>query len=237
MTTSFSPRGAARAAGLLYLIVILLGAFAEAFVRQNLIVGGDAAATAANLLANEGLYRLGFVADLLPLLCNVLLAVLFYALFRVVSRGAAALAVLFSLIGTAVQASILLFHLAPLTILHGGPALAALPADQAQSLAYLCFRLQSVGYNIALAFFGCFGLLLGSLIWRSGFMPRLIGVLMMIAGFCYFLNSMLGFVAPSLASMLLLMPCLLGEGSLTLWLLLKGVNVERWEARRVAAGL
>ncbi|MDB5707891.1 MAG: hypothetical protein JWN66_5007 [Sphingomonas bacterium] len=235
MTNSSSPRRWARGIGLLYLIVIIGGGFAEAFVRQKLLVPGDAAATAANILANEELYRIGFVADLVPLLCNVALAILFYGLFKVVNKPVAALAILFSLIGTAVQGAVLLLHLMPLMLLAPGPALSAIPVEQLQALAYLSFRLQANGYNIALAFFGCFGLCLGWLIFTAGFMPRILGVLMGIAGFCYFTNAMLGFLAPSFTSMLLLMPCLLGEGSLTLWLLFAGVDAAKWEARAALA--
>lgn len=109
MTSEMSPRRDARIAGLLYLIVIVAGAFAQAYVRQRLVVPGDAAATAANLVANEQLYQWGFVADLIPLLCNVILAVIFYQLFSVVNRSIAALAVLFALLGTAIQAAVLVF--------------------------------------------------------------------------------------------------------------------------------
>jgi hypothetical protein len=229
-----APRAAARLAGLLYLVVIVCGAFAEAGVRQRLMVHGDAAATAANIVANAQLYRWGFVADLVPLLCNMVLAVIFYRLFAPVNRGVAALVVLFSVVGSAIQASALLYHLEPLMLLTGGSALAAIPAAQLQAMAYFALRMQVAGYNIALVFFGCFGLSLGWLIWRSRFLPRLLGVLMAIAGACYFTNAMLGFVAPPLASMLLLLPCLIGEGGLTLWLLIAGVDPAKWEARVAA---
>jgi hypothetical protein len=225
-----SPRLAARAAGLLYLIVILGGGFAEAYVRQKLIVSGNPAATAANILAHEQLYRWAFVADLIPLLCNVLLAVIFYFLFRIVSKSLAGLVVFFSLIGTAIQASVLLYHLAALMVLKG-PVASSLGMAHSEALAYFMLRLQSFGYNIALVFFGCFGLCMGALILKSGFLPRVLGILMAIAGFCYFTNSMLSFVAPSLSSVLLLMPCLIGEGGFMLWLLAFGVNAERWSSR------
>lgn len=232
MDGDFSPRLAARAAGMLYLIVILCGAFAEAYVRQRLVVPGDAAATAANILANEQLYRLGFVADLVPLLCNVVLAVLFYRLFGIVNRSVTALAIMFSLVGSAVQAAVLLFHLAPLLLLKGNPGLSAIPAGELQALAYLALRLQANGYAIALTFFGCFGVSLGYVVFKSGFIPRFVGVLLMIAGLGYFTNAMLGYVAPSLSSMMLLVPpCLLGEGAFTLWLLLVGVDAAKWHGR------
>jgi hypothetical protein len=233
--SEMSPRRDARIAGLLYLFIIVAGAFAQAYVRQGLVVPGDAAATGANLVANEQLYRWGLVADLLPLLCNVILAVIFYRLLSVVNRSVAALAVLFSLLGTAIQATVLVFHIAPMLVLTGGPALGALTEPQVQALAYLSLRSQTDGYSIALVFFGCFGLSLGYLIVRSTFMPRLIGVLMGIAGFCYFTNSLVSLVAPSLSSVLFLLPALVGEASLTLWLIFKGVDSARWESQAASA--
>ena len=232
-----SPRLKARIAGFLYLVIILCGAFAEAFVRQRLIVSADVAATAANILAQEQLFRLGFIADLIPLLCNMLLAVIFYDLFKVVNRNLAALVVLFSLVGTAIQGSVLLYHLVPLMLLKGGLSLSALTQGQLQALAYFALRLQTSGYNIALAFFGCFGLCLGRLIWKSTFLPRILGVLMAIAGFCYVTNSIVSFIAPARSSIILLLPCLLGEGSLTLWLLVVGVNEQRWKEQAGCAGI
>ncbi len=236
MTTDVSPGRRARIAGALYLVVIICGAFAEAFVRQRLFVPGDAAATAANILADEQIYRLGFVADLIPLLLNMLLAVIFYDLFKVVNRSIAALVVCFTLVGSAVQASVLLLHLAPLILLGGESGSGALTPEQSQALVVLALRLQTSGYNIALTFFGCFGLCLGYLIWHSAFLPRVLGVLMAIAGVCYVTNSLLSFVAPSLSSIILLLPVILGEGGLTLWLLAAGVNEPHWRAQAASRG-
>jgi len=234
MTSGASARRMARMAGFLYLVVIVLGAFAQAIVRTSLIVHGDAAATAANLLANEQLYRWGFVADLIPLLCNVILAVIFYQLFTVVNRSLAAIAIVLSLLATGIQAAALVFHVAPLLVLMGGPALSGLTEAQSQALAYLMTGLQSDGYTIALVFFGCFDLCLGYLIFRSTFLPRFIGALMGIAGFCYIANSFLWFVAPSLASIVFLLPALLGESVLTLWLLFVGLDPSKWEVVKSA---
>ncbi|HRK72537.1 MAG TPA: DUF4386 domain-containing protein [Micropepsaceae bacterium] len=231
MDKSFSPGRSARLAGFLYLIVILGGAFAEAFVRQRLMVIGDAPATAANLIAGEQLMRLAFAADVIPLLCNLLIAALFYRIFRVVSREAAALTAFFMVAGSAIQAAAMVFHIAPLVVLKGSAAFAAFDEAQLQSLAYLFMRLHAHGYTIALIFFGGFGLSVGYLLLRSSFLPRALGVFMVIAGACYFANSMLHFVAPELSSIVLLLPVLLGEGSLTLWLIFAGLNEAKWRAQ------
>lgn len=230
-----SPRRDARIAGALYLVIIVCGAFAEAFVRQRLRVPGDATATVANILENERLYRLGFVADLVPLLLNMILAVLFFNLFRIVNTRVAGAVALFIVAGAAIQASVLVFHLAPLILVQSLPA-GLLTQGQVEGLAYAALRLQTSGYNVALAFVGCYAVGLGYLILRASFLPRLIGALMAFAGLCYLVNSFLSFVAPSLSSILLLLPVLLGEAGLTLWLLVFGVDSQRWERQAAASG-
>ena len=234
MTQSISPSASARLAGLIYLVVILGGGFAEAFVRQRLVVMGDAGATAANISANEQLMRAAFAADIVPLLLNMVLAAIFFQIFRIVSQRGALVAIFFMLTSSAIQAVAMAFHIASLVVLKGSPALAAIGAEQLQSFAYLFLRLHAYIYTIALLFFGGGAFTLGVLLLRSTFLPRLLGLLMCIAGFCYFANSMLYFVAPSLSSMALLLPALLGEGGLTLWFLFVGLNEAAW---RRQAGL
>lgn len=226
-----SPVRSARLAGFLYLIVILGGAFAEAFVRQRLFVPGDAASTAANVLAGEQLMRLAFAADVIPLLCNLVIAAILYSLFRNVSQRAAALTVFFMLAGSAIQGAAMVFHIAPLVVLKGSAAFAAFDETQLQSLAYLFLRLHAHAYTVALIFFGGFGLCIGYLVLRSSFLPKFLGLFMLIAGACYLGNSMLHFVVPELSSIVLLLPVLLGEGSLTLWLMFAGLNETKWRAQ------
>lgn len=108
------------------------------------------------------------------------------------------------------------------------------PSEQRLTAASFVLRLQTSGYNIALVFFGCYGLCLGYLIWHSTFLPRILGVLMTIAGLCYVTNSLLSFIEPSLSSIILLLPVLLGEGGLTLWLLLVGVDTSKWRTQAAA---
>ena len=235
-----SPRLKARIAGLLYLIVIAGGIFTELFVRSALIVRGDAAATAANILAHEQLYRLGFAAGIIILVCNIPLAVIFYDLFKVVNRSVSLLLAFFILVGTAIESVSLLYHFAPLVLLKGGPGLSASSAEQLQALAYKSLRLQSVGWDIALVFFGFYCLAIGYLIFRSTFLPRILGVLMAIAGSSYLTNSFAGFLAPELRAHLLpyiLVPCGVAELSLTLWLLVVGVNEQRWKEQAKAGFL
>ena len=229
------PQVYARTAGLLYLIVIVCGAFAELFVRQRLVAANDAAATATNILAHEQLFRQGFAADLVALLCVVPLILLLYELLKVVDRRIALLAVFFSLVGCAVQSAALLGHFAPVILLKRGHALGVNP-DLLQALTYMALQLQGIGYAAALAFFGGTMLARGYLIIRSDFIPRVIGLLLAIEGVCYLANSFAVFLAPGIAPTVLaiLMVSGLAEVALCLWLLVKGVNVARWHAWRAA---
>ncbi len=228
----FSPQVYARTAGFLYLIVIVGGFFAEMLVRQRLIVANDAAATANNILAHERLFRFGFAAEIIPLLCNVLLAVIFYELFKVVNRLASLLVVFFTLVGSAVEGAALVDHLAPLILLKRGHDL-GVNLQLLQAQAYMALSLQSVGFAVALTFFGCYCLAIGYLIFRSGFLPRIIGVLMTIEGVAYLANSFADFLAPGVANRVFgfLMVSAVAEILLCLWLLVKGLNVAKWREK------
>jgi hypothetical protein len=226
-----SPRRFARLAGACYLFIILGGIFAEMFVRERVHVPGDAGATAANILAHELLYRVGFVVDLLILIASLVVLYVLYHLLRRVNRELVVLMALFNLAGIAIQGANLLDHMAALTILKSGATMDALSPGQWQALASLPLRYQSTGYDLALAFFGCFCLVAGRLIYRSRFLPRALGVMMAVAGVCYQINSFIHFLAPRYSLFpYILLPSLIGELSLTVWLLVKGLDERRWAA-------
>jgi len=218
-----SPRRWARWAGLFYLITIVMGVFAEVFVRGRLIVRKDAAATAANILEHERLYRLGLAADLVMLVAYVAVTLLLYALLKPAGRNLSLLAAFFSLIGIAVLAVNSLTHLAPLLLLKQTPP--------AQELALFSLSLHGRGYAIAGVFFGVYCVLVGYLAFRSRLIPRIVGVLMAIGGVAYLIDSFTGFLSPTLAVRLPDVTVLGGAGelALTLWLLVMGVNVGKWE--------
>ena len=230
-----SPRFKARIAGVFYLLTTLTRMFVEIFVRNRLVVSDDAAATATNILAHEPLWRWGFAADIIAFASYVALTALFYELFKPVNRSVSLVAAFFSLVACAVQAVSSLFHLAPLVLLGGTPYLRVFNVEQLQALALMFLRLRAQCYhNIGLVFFGLYCLLIGYLIFRSTFLPRIIGVLMMLAGLSYLM-----FLSPPFARYL--QPYILffpgvGQISLTLWLLVKGVNEQRWKERASAAG-
>ena len=198
-----SPQWYARTAGLLYLLVIAGGIFAELFVRSALTVSGDAVATARNIVEHEMLYRFGFAAGVAILIMNMPLALIFYELFKVVSRRVALLLVLFVLMGSAIEAVNLLNHFEPLFLLKGARYLSAFSVEQLQALAYTSLRRQSAGFDIALAFFALYCLSVGYLVFRSTFLPRTLGVLLALGGICYLTNSFAGFLSPDFRAGLL----------------------------------
>ena len=233
-----SPRFKARTAGAFWLMTIIMGAFAM-FVGGRFVVSGDAAATAANILAHEPLFRLGVAADIIAAACYLAATLLVYDLLKPVSRNLSLLAAFFSLAGCAIGALGFLFHLAPLVVLGGAQYLSVFPLEQLRALAFMFLRLQVQASNISLIFFGLHCLLVGRLILRSTFLPRLVGALMVFAGLGWPTSSFVNVLSPLFGRYLfpyILVPGLLGEGSLTLWLLVIGMNVQRWEVQASAAG-
>ncbi len=221
----------ARIAGVLYLIVIAAGIFAEVFVRGTLIVSGDAVATAGNILASELLFRLGFAADLVSVAAYIGVTAILYELLKPVSRTLSLLGAFCGLAGSAIMAVNMLNHFAPLFFLGGAGYLTAFNAEQLQALARVSLRLHGLGYNISMVFFGFHMLFVGWLIVRSSFLPRILGVLLIIAGVCGLIKSFAGFLALALAPQLtpfFMLPSLIGEGGLALWLTLIGVNASNW---------
>jgi hypothetical protein len=227
-----SARQLARIAGGLYLINIVGGAFAVGYVTAVIVVPGDAVATAHNIVAHELLYRLGLVAHLINLTCNIPLALIFYDLFKVVNRRLALLVVFFTLVGTAVECANLLSQFAPLIFLGGGHYLSVFTPEQLQALAYVPLDLQAIAYNIQQVIYAGYLLAAGYLVFRSTFLPRTIGALLAIGALCYLIYSFATFVAPEFAAHLvpyIQVPSGVAELSLCLWLLVMGVNPERWK--------
>jgi uncharacterized protein DUF4386 len=236
-TAEASPRLKARIAGGLYLSGVA-NLFA-AVVLGSLVVNGDAAATAHNILAHELLYRLGLAADLIPLPCYIAVTVLFYDLFKPVNRSLSLIAAFFGLAGSTMWALNDFFSLAPLVVLGGAHSLTAFKADQLQALALMFLNLHAQGSNIVMVAFGFHVILIGYLIFRSAFLPRILGVLLAIAGLCYLTNSFANLLSPEFAAHLspyILIPGVV-EIVLALWLLVMGVNVQRWKEQASAAGV
>lgn len=217
----------ARIAGLCYLIVIVGGVFAEQFVREPLVVEGDAAATVGEIAANEQLWLWGLTIHLLYLPAAAVVAVILYGIFKPVQAMLARLAVVFSLANVTIEAINLLHLYVPIAMVDEAAALAALDEEQKQALAYLSVRLFSTGWSFALLVFAGFCVFTGVLILRSQLVPRAIGAMMIAAGVCYVVNSLAWIHSSALSEALvpwILLPPFLGELSLALWLVVKGVR-------------
>jgi hypothetical protein len=232
------PWRLARIAGCLYLIIIVGGAFATGYVPAALVVSGDAAATARNILTHQLIYRLGLVAHIVILPTNILLTLILYELFKVVNRRLALLVVFFSLVGTAIEGANVLNQFVPLILLGGGHYLSAFTTEQLQALAYLPLDLQAIGYDIQQVVYAGYLIAAGYLIVRSTFLPRIIGALLAIGALCYLVYSFASFVAPQFAAHLvpyIQVPSGVAELSLCLWLLVMGVNAGRWKSDAATA--
>ena len=233
-TVEASPQAYARIGGALYVVIIVLGAFAEGFVASKLIASGDAATTAHNIMAAPGLWQLSVVSDLIIVLCAVPLLWIEYLLLRPVSKQLVLLAVLFNLVSLAVEAVSKLFLLVVMPTLGNADYLKAFEPQQLQVLANLAFRSHEIAFNIALIFFGFTCLVNGYLIFKSGYFPKAIGILMQIAGLSYLIACFAALFAPAFAQLIIpaiLIPPLIGESSFCLWLLIKGVDVGKWNER------
>jgi len=229
------PVRTARLAGLAYLYIIFAGLFAEIGVRGRLVDYNDPAGTAANILGSELLYRVGFVTELIMTGADILVALCLYRLLMVVDRHVSLAGMVFRLISAAIAGTKALFFLMPLILLHMTTETSGFSADELASLSVLSLRLHGQAFNISLVFFGIDCLIIGWLIWKSGFLPRLIGAGIVVAGVCYLVTSLMIFLTPALASagwfMLLFLPCLIAEAALALWLTVRGIRVEAWSDR------
>lgn len=219
---------------LLFFLTAVLGAVLTPSTNGLGGLASDAAATANSILGHETSYRLGWALGLVSTAFYVALMALFFQLFRPVSKSFALLAAAFSLVGCAITAVGSLFQLAPLVILGGSPYLSVFTATQLQALALMFLNLNAQVGSIALVFFGVFQLLLGYLILRSTFLPRILAAPIALAGLGWLI-----FLSPPLANSLLTYLEVLGfvaEASLMVWLLVIGVNSQRWTERARAAG-
>jgi hypothetical protein len=233
-TVNTSPQLYARICGVLYLINIACGLFGEIFVRGHLVVAGDALATAHRIMASEFLFRCGVVGDLILHITDVPMTVIFYVLLRPVSRDLSLLAALFGMLQTAILGANKLNLVTVLLLLGGSNYLKAFDPNQLQALASLSLALHEYGFGIGLIFFGVSCIVTGYLMFRSGYFPKSLGVLQVIAGLCYLINSFAQLLLPSLADKMLpaiLLPAFIGELATCVWLIVKGVNISKWDER------
>jgi hypothetical protein len=233
-TVNASPQLYARIAGALYLINIACGIFGEIFVRAHLVVAGDAAATAHNIMASEFLFRCGVMGDLIMHITDVPMTVIFYVLLKPVSKDLSLLAALFGMLQTAILCANKLNLVAVLLLLGGSNYLNAFAPNQRSALALLSLTLHEQGFGVGLIFFGMSCLVSAYLLFRSEYFPRTLGVLQGIAGACYLINSLDQLLLPSLQEKIvpaILFPAFIGELGTCVWLIVKGLDVAKWDER------
>jgi hypothetical protein len=233
-TARTSPLILARVAGFLYLLTVPLGIFTLMVVPSRLIVSGDAAATARNIMASESLVRIDIVSVLLGSVIAIFYLLILYKLLKPVSKDMAVLMVILGLTGNPIAMLTEFTQLGVLQLLSGADYLTVFTAAQLQALAYLFLRLHTYGINIAFIFSGLWLLPLGYLVFKSGFLPRILGVLLIIGGFGYLIDVFAGFLFPG-SNLSIGLITGLAEIMFLLWLLVKGVNVEQWEKRALAS--
>lgn len=213
----------ARIAGVFYFLIFICAGFAEGYVRTGVLIPGDPSATAQNILASEGIFRMGLASDLLAFIFDAIVAVLLYVILKPVSKILSLMAASFRLIAHPAIGSInMLNHYAALAVLDGSFIVA-----QPESFSLLFMHLHSTGYLIAGVFFAVHLLILGYLVIKSELFPKILGWLLGIAAFGYLIESFGSFLNPEYSdiyTMIVTITAVIGEISFTLWLLIKGVK-------------
>lgn len=228
-----SPRSLARMAGIFEALEGLTAAYGQVVVLGRLVTG-DAAATAANILNHQSSFWLGYISSVIGVGCHIIWVTLFYFLFRPVSRRLALLTAFIGVLVCAIQALTALLYLSPLAALQGGERLASLTTGQLQALAVVLLRLNGYAFDLDLVCFGLWCLLTGYLILKSTFLPRILGVLLAIDGLGWMM-----YVSPPFAAHLfplIAAASAVAELPIQVWLIVRGVNPERWKQQALAAG-
>ena len=218
---------AARIAGAVYLSMCLTAPFSLLYVPGKLIVRGDATATANNILTHETLFRFGIVGELFGSVIFILLGVALYRLLSGVNKTWAGLMIALVLVSAAVGFLNVLNNIAALTLFRGGEFLTVIDKPQRDALAYLFLRLQNQGIFMNEIFWGLWLFPFGLLVYRSGFLPRVLGVWLMLNCFAYVVLSLIALLFPPYydSAFLIAQPVLFGELAIMLWLLIKGAKV------------
>lgn len=220
----------ARIAGLLYLLLLPLGMFGLIYAQTQIIVLDDAAATAKNIMESETLFRLSIMSAFLVQVVNILVVLALYQLLKPVNKNMAALMVVFLLVAVPIAMLSELNHVALFVLLNGGDDLATFTTEQTEGLMSLFLNFHEIGINIAMIFWGLWLLPMGYLVFKSGFLPKFIGILLMIGCFGYLVDVGIFFLLPDV-DVTVSQFTFFGEILLSVWLLIKGVNVEQWEKR------
>lgn len=241
-TNTIQPyhRNVARVAGLFYLIIFVAGIFAEMFVRSSLIVPMDASATATNIIASEGLFRIGIASDLLMIISDVVIGILFYVLLKPVNQTLALMAAFFRLAQAATLGLNLLNLMMVTQLLSGADYLAPLGTEQLHAQALLSLNAHAIGYRLSLVFFALSITILGYLIVKSGYFPKVLGILLVIASIGYLTDTFANVLLPNyeayaeLFDTLVVTPAFIAELALTVWLLIRGIRLPKQQDNAVS---
>jgi hypothetical protein len=235
MSFTQRPRLLARTGGAFYVAIIVFAMFAYRYVRGGLVTPSDMALTAANLVAHESLYRLGFSSAVIVVICNLPLGWVCFELFKAVNSRLALLALVFITASTVIEAVNLFNYIAPLFDFTLPEYNRAFDSGQRQALARGAIRMFGYGFSVSLTFFGGFCLLLGHLILHARFLPKALGILMAAAGAAYWVDNFILFLAlPDIPYLTWI--TLIAESSMALWLLIVGVDERNWRAQAEGAG-
>lgn len=224
-----------RLGGLLYLIIIIGGFSSQFFFRGRMIVANNATATANNIMASPTLWRIGIALEYFCVICTVVLAMIYFFLLRPVHKKLNFLATLFRIVSIILQVVALFGLVQALFPLDQSGYLNVFTAGQLNAITSLAIKSHSYGYGISLLFLGCCFLIHGYLIFKSGFLPKVLGILIQIAGVGYLANGFTLILVPKLTSWtfpIIILPVLIAETSLSIWLLVKGVDVEKWKLKQ-----
>ncbi|MBN1122324.1 MAG: DUF4386 domain-containing protein [Anaerolineae bacterium] len=232
-----SPKRTARIAGILYLVITVAAIFAHFYVPGELIVEGDAATTAQNIIASESLFRIGMIgSELVVLLSEIVLSIVLYVLLKPVNKTLSLIAAVSRLAMTTIHGLNLLNYYFVLQILNGGDYLAIFSPDQINALVSLFLDAHSYGFSIGIAFLVPHVLILGYLIFESGYFPKVLGILFLLAGIGYLIDTtglllVSGYeTTPGIIAMVIAV----AEIAFPVWLLVKGVKIDRWQQRTLA---
>ncbi len=232
--SSWSPRSVARMAGLFQALEAVTATCGQIIILGQLLVSGNAAATAANILSHQPLFWLGFALSVIGVVCHLAWALLLYELLKPANRRISLFALVIMIVGCSVQAVTAVFYVSPLLMLDAGNSLHAFSADQLQALAYAFLRINAYAFDVYLVFFGLWCALIGLLISKSTFMPKILGLLLAISGLGWMV-----YLAPPIANHIffpyITSASAVGELPLMLWLLIAGVNNQRWREQASAA--
>jgi hypothetical protein len=228
MTKPWSPQMLARWIGILLLISLVFGSFGEMYVADQLLVPGNAGATASNIVHHQMLFRLGYAAYVVEGLCDAALTALLYLLLRPAGRELALIALLLRIVSTAAFAASESFYFAAAPILSGASYLNAFSPGQLNALSLLMLKLYGSAGVVPTLFYGVGWIVLGRLIFVSGYLPKWLGALLALGGLSFVTGMFSLIVAPAYSSPFFLLPMVIGMLVLALYLLIRGVDVRAW---------